>query len=1451
MATPTNEVLAAYKTGGLHSYQALFMMPGKVPKTQVFHTEVKVSRSVIKMCLSVAAVAWVVAWVLIISHSTELGPVVLTGQLILAVVPGILLFAVAGVLRRRNAAVKLRVEASNKNASDIQRLAEDTSKTAKRLTRVERATANNSNKHIEVADNLGVEVSHRKDTQARHRSLLDQHSAALDQLEGHFRTADQHLSGTRSAIDAAMADLSAETARRQAAQARHRKLLDQHTTSVKKFERQLASVEERLNRAEQRHSAVVAGIMKLAAADGVEAAQYVTPSVGSRVLIDALETDDNFAMLLLVRASESAPEDATLTQLRKIVQRLRRMGYLRESAKAMSWVSAKSGKQLDTNREAVLDSEAAMYEGVMPSPADLPDFRPDRNSAVILHMVGKSLPTTQTGYTLRTHYTVMAQKRLGLEPVVAVQAGGDGVAFEHAQTHIVDDIRYVTLGGQARNSIPWDEWLELNIREFAEVVCRERPAIIHVHSDFVNAVIAQIVGERYNIPVVNETRGFWEESWLSRTAKSEKWDDISVVERVAGLPLAYLGRQEREAEFRSRATAVVTLAGVMDEHIHSLADKLELPVNDVRVIPNAVEAKSFPIVSRPLKLASDLQIDEEEVVIGYISSIVEYEGIDTLIKAFALLLAAARKLDQSRDLRPDESEMGGGALDGGATVTPQGLRGTELSAALADTLEEFERGTGLDFGQSSAHALSDELLAHGANPNIRLLIVGDGGEKANLESLVRDLQLEDRVIFTGRVPHEDVLSYYGLIDIFVVPRKPSEVTDLVTPLKPFEAMSTGRACIFSDVRALREIAEEAGSVPTFEAGDSRSLATQLARLSGDSELREQIASESAEWVRNARSWDVNAIKYFELYQDLGLGRELPEFARAFKELTQKGHNPGQLVEILESAEWPSPDGWFVMSPSDQTADEIISDGWRFEGYDPVRLEIGFDWGAPGSKNRSWGFHLHTWEFMDPALQEFDETGSSSWLDWLLDTATDWARFERREAQTDQHEESMTWYDMALSLRMPRLARLLVYAAKSGRQESVIELLPVAIKHCHEILKTKAFNIKNNHGFFAGAACLDWVRVLPGFPYGEKLQESGERRINAMIERQFAPDGGHLEHSPAYHFMLLESFSDAMADGLFEDTDLEAILKRASYAAGWMIQPDGNLVQLGDTDDKVVNSDETSIVDPHTQFIVSDGEQGVADERELAMLPESGFAFVRSPQPTKRGERIDSAYLAFQAGFHSRAHKHADDLSFTWFDRRQSILVDSGRFGYRDLLPKDSPERLKGFYYGAPERQYVESTRAHNTLAPMGEDQERREREPYGSALRRCMQDGKDFLLEGVVKHGTFEHKRVIKLRPHDSLFVEDQILSQSNCEFVSWFNVDGAATLEVDGDTLLFRFPGEDWTLAVSGSGTLVDPVRGGESPLTGWRSRLEGLVEPVWNFGFSKIFSSGTFHTRFHFIDD
>jgi glycosyltransferase involved in cell wall biosynthesis len=138
-----------------------------------------------------------------------------------------------------------------------------------------------------------------------------------------------------------------------------------------------------------------------------------------------------------------------------------------------------------------------------------------------------------------------------------------------------------------------------------------------------------------------------------------------------------------------------------------------------------------------------------------------------------------------------------------------------------------------------------------------LLVVGDGPVREELRRQAVGLGLDD-AIFTGRVPHGEVLGYYSLIDVFVVPRKPVEVCHLVTPLKPFEAFSTGRTVVLSDVRALARVARDSGAAELFSAGDAESLADVLVGLLRDPRRRSELAAAGASWVRAERTWAANA-----------------------------------------------------------------------------------------------------------------------------------------------------------------------------------------------------------------------------------------------------------------------------------------------------------------------------------------------------------------------------------------------------------------------------------------------------------------------------------------------------------------------------------------------------------------------------------------------------------------
>ena len=130
----------------------------------------------------------------------------------------------------------------------------------------------------------------------------------------------------------------------------------------------------------------------------------------------------------------------------------------------------------------------------------------------------------------------------------------------------------------------------------------------------------------------------------------------------------------------------------------------------------------------------------------------------------------------------------------------------------------------------------------------------------------RELGIGDSVVMTGGVDHRQVARYYSLIDIFVVPRIRSRVCEVVTPLKPYEAMSTGRVVVVSDVEALREMIVEGETGVSFRAGDHDDLARLCVGLLSNAERRGELARRAAEWTRQNRTWKQVCATYLDVYE---------------------------------------------------------------------------------------------------------------------------------------------------------------------------------------------------------------------------------------------------------------------------------------------------------------------------------------------------------------------------------------------------------------------------------------------------------------------------------------------------------------------------------------------------------------------------------------------------------
>ena len=153
-------------------------------------------------------------------------------------------------------------------------------------------------------------------------------------------------------------------------------------------------------------------------------------------------------------------------------------------------------------------------------------------------------------------------------------------------------------------------------------------------------------------------------------------------------------------------------------------------------------------------------------------------------------------------------------------------------------------------------------------PDVKVLLVGGGPQEGALKQQVMALGLKDRVVFTGRVPHAEVNRYYDLIDVLVYARHPMRLTELVTPLKPLEAMAQGRLMVASDVGGHKELIKDGKTGVLFHAGNADDLASKVVGLLKCEEGWERMKKNGRHFVETERNWAASVARYRGVYGGL-------------------------------------------------------------------------------------------------------------------------------------------------------------------------------------------------------------------------------------------------------------------------------------------------------------------------------------------------------------------------------------------------------------------------------------------------------------------------------------------------------------------------------------------------------------------------------------------------------
>ncbi|MBU02218.1 MAG: hypothetical protein CME55_02890 [Halieaceae bacterium] len=444
------------------------------------------------------------------------------------------------------------------------------------------------------------------------------------------------------------------------------------------------------------------------------------------------------------------------------------------------------------NSEKILDKISGL-QGLLSlhehgfKPADLPvvpeNFTPAPNR--ILYLLHNSLPFNSGGYAARAHGLMRGVAELGWDVHVVTRAGyphDRGILPEdgHPDMEIIDGITYHRMYEleEGYGQVRLLRYFEVYQHHLARKVIELQPSVIHAASNHLNGLVGNAVAAHFNLPSIYEVRGLWE---ITRISRQPAFEDSTYFQMMAKM----------ETQACREATGCLAITrGLIDE----INRRLEQP-RAVGYLPNGVEIDRFSPRGPDGALRAQLGFPPEAVIIGYIGSVVSYEGLDLLMEALPEVKAA--------------------------TNTP-----------------------------------------------FRVLIVGDGAYMHRVKDACKANDLEDVVTFTGRVPHEEVEAYYSLVDIAPFPRLPQPVTELVSPLKPFEAMAMEKAVIASDVHALTEIVQHEHTGLLFEKGNASSLADALLRFIDDRELRTECGSKARIWVEEERDWSSISLTLDSTYKTL-------------------------------------------------------------------------------------------------------------------------------------------------------------------------------------------------------------------------------------------------------------------------------------------------------------------------------------------------------------------------------------------------------------------------------------------------------------------------------------------------------------------------------------------------------------------------------------------------------
>ncbi len=486
-------------------------------------------------------------------------------------------------------------------------------------------------------------------------------------------------------------------------------------------------------------------------------------------------------------------------------------------------------------------------------------------------------------------------------------------------------------------------------------------------------------------------------------------------------------------------------------------------------------------------------------------------------------------------------------------------------------------------------------------------------------------------------------------------------------------------------------------------------------------------------------------------------------------------------------------------------------------YPKVKME-GDNYWIIDPCDRSWRFWLHSLKYLEYLIDGFKVFGEKKYLKKAIDIILDWKKHNFYSSESE-----MAWHDHSTALRLIIICKVYEnWRREFWHDEIYEEFCELVNTHCTKLTDPDFYMEKHNHGMDQDIALLIASVVFFQMPEANFRRELSLKRFERQLNHLFMSDGSYSEHSPHYVYMLANRLFNVLSfikeNKIDNNGNLELILNKSMKYLAYTLQPDGQFPPIGDS---VMLPVEPSLLKDPTgtnlseiEYISSNGINGMQPDRLDVLFPDGGYAILRNKWEFDQ-ETIQSI---FYSSFHSRVHKHHDDLSITIFGHGQPLLVDSGKYNY---------------VYDSPERQYVVSTKAHNTVTVDGENTNTSRNNIGKSGLTSYYLDENFSFINGThcLYPGVIHQRVFLFLKPYDFIVI-DLLQGYKDHSFEQNFHLDPSIHCQ-NNNGIVTGYIKEKPVISLKqihkNNDVTVNLVKGAEKPLLGWISPSYAKLEPTF----------------------